>query len=95
MATYVIAEIGDEGPEPFRSVEGLSVAKQLAEERARSSERPVVIRESATGRELARYEPSKRPAAMDLDAVLDKLRDATERMAAIVRRKGQKRNGNP
>jgi hypothetical protein len=90
MATYVIAELGEDGTKQERSVEGLAVAKQMAELRARNSERPIVIRDPATGRELARYAPQKRPS-IDLEAVVDKLRGATERMAGILRRKAQKR----
>ena len=87
MATYLVSELGRKGPERESPVEGLTVAKLVAEKRARSSEHPVVIRDSATGLELARYEPKKPSNAAELDAVLVKLRGATQRMEGILQRK--------
>jgi hypothetical protein len=92
MATYVVAELGRKGPERESSIEGLTVAKQVAQKRARRSEHPVIIRDSATGRELARYEPRRPIVPAELDAVIVKLRGATERMAGILKRKSEKSN---
>jgi hypothetical protein len=94
MATYLVAELGNDGPERESSVEGLTVAKLLAQKRARRSEHPVVIRNRLTGEEVARYEPRPKSDPAELDAVIIKLRGATERMQGILQRKTQKRDGD-
>jgi hypothetical protein len=91
MATYLVAELGTDGPERESTVEGLAVAKLVAQKRARRSDHPVVIRDSQTGQELARYEPRRPSDPAELDDVIVKLRGATERMQGILQRKALKR----
>jgi hypothetical protein len=47
-----------------------------------------------TGEEVARYEPRPRSDPAELDAVIVKLRGATERMQGILQRKTQKRRND-
>ncbi len=91
MATYLVAELGHDGPERESFVEGLTVAKLVAQKRARRSGRPVVIRDRETGAELARYEPRPPSDPAELDAVIAKMRGATRRMETILQRKTPKR----
>jgi hypothetical protein len=95
VATYLVAELGNDDPERESSVEGLAVAKVVAQKRARRSEHPVVIRNRLTGEEVARYQPRPRSNPAELDAVIVKLRGATERMEGILQRKTQKRHTDP
>jgi hypothetical protein len=92
MATYLVAELGHNGPERESLVEGLTVAKLLAQKRAKRSAHPVVIRDRDTGAELARYEPRPPSDPAELGAVIVKMRGATKRMETILRRKALKRH---
>jgi hypothetical protein len=92
MATYLVAELGHDGPERESSIEGLTVAKLVAQKRARRSVHPVIIRDRDTGAELARYEPRRPSDPAELDAVIAKMRGATRRMETILQRKTQKRD---
>jgi hypothetical protein len=58
MARYVVEEETRDrsGAAPV-GLEGLAVAKALARKKARQSSVPVIVRDTETGKVLARYEP--------------------------------------
>jgi hypothetical protein len=79
MARYLVEEEGaNRGESGEReSADGLAVAKALARKKSQKSSSPVVVRDSTSGKVVARYVP---PAANTKDAPT--LANSVERMKA-------------
>ena len=91
MVRYMVGEIGS-GGDGERCVETLAGARIVAQRLARKSDRPIVIRLEDTRREIARYEPPKATESTEVNAVLEKLQGATERMRVILQQQQDKLN---
>jgi hypothetical protein len=92
LGTYIVAEVAENGW-TLDPIEGLTAAKYHAAARARDSRFAVVVRDSDTGREVARFLPgrsneaaSNRPRARPSSPreALVRLRVANQRLQAIV-----------
>jgi hypothetical protein len=85
MARYLVEEDGGRGDSGQReTTDGLAVAKALARKKSRQSSLSVVVRDSETGKVVARYEPQaekeKEKDAPTLANSVQRMRAANDRL---------------
>ena len=83
MARYLVEEEGNRGKSAEReTAEGLAVAKALARKKSQRSSSAVVVKDSVSGKVVARYEPAtpKDKDAPTLASSVQRMRAANDRL---------------
>lgn len=84
MARFLVEIEGDGGESEKREIDGLAVARALARNMSRQGSHAVVVRDGASGKVVARYEPpgQKGKEAPTVDKEAPTLANSVQRMRA-------------
>jgi hypothetical protein len=98
MARYVVEVEGNQrGPAAPETVDGLAVAKARAQKISLSSAHAVIVRDSETGKVVARFEPQRKAeeSSPTLASSVKRMRAANDRLkeALVPARSARKKRG--